>query len=187
MQQMLWNALLLSVLYEGSAAVEKKRQARVEALRAELLRRMGAALESGDAGRMVAMANLVKLMGVALAALPADAEVDPTTLTLTSGQVAQALGFHPEHVRRLLRGGSLASERQGRDYQVPLPALIAWLDRQRNERKTLPFALSPLLWDQPLEPVSLATWQRFLSGQGFPLYQARASASAEGEPPPEEV
>ncbi len=167
--------------------MEKKRQARVEALRAELLRRMGAALESGDAGRMVAMANLVKLMGVAMASLPADAEVDPTTLTLTSGQVAQALGFHPEHVRRLLRGGSLAGERQGRDYQVPLPALITWLDRQRNERKTLPFALSPLLCDQPLESASFATWQRFLSGQGFPLYQARPSSPSEGESPSEEA
>ncbi len=151
--------------------MEKKRQTRVETLRGELLRRMSAAMSSGDASKIVAMANLAKLMGVALAALPAEAEVDPTTLTLTSGQVAQALGFHPEHVRRLLRGGSLASERVGRDYQVPLPALVAWLDRQRNERKTLPFALSPLLWDQPLEPTSVATWQRFLSSQGFPLYQ----------------
>ncbi|HLW02493.1 MAG TPA: helix-turn-helix domain-containing protein [Ktedonobacterales bacterium] len=156
--------------------MEKRRQARVEALRAELLRRMGVALESGDAGRVVAMANLVKLMGVALAALPADAEVDPTTLMLTSGQVAQALGFHPEHVRRLLRGGSLAGERQGRDYQVPLPALIAWLDRQRNDRRTVPFAFSPLLWDQPVEAAALAHLeQRFLAGQGFPLYQAPPS------------
>lgn len=161
--------------------MEKKLQAHVGTLRAELLRRMGAALESGDAGKMVAMANLVKLMGVAMESLPAEAEVDPTTLTLTSGQVAQALGFHPEHVRRLLRGGSLASERQGRDYQVPLPALIAWLDRQRNERKTLPFALSPLLWDQPLEPASFAHWQRFLSDQGFPLYQAPSPASPASE------
>jgi excisionase family DNA binding protein len=152
--------------------MDKKRQARVETLRAELLRRMGMALESGEAGKVVAMANLVKLMGVALSSLPGDAEVDPTTLTLTSGQVAQALGFHPEHVRRLLRGGSLAGERQGRDYQVPLPALVAWLDRQRNDRRTVPFGFSSLLVDQPVEPVSLATWQRFLSGQGFPLYQA---------------
>ncbi len=158
--------------------MEKKRQTRVETLRGELMRRMGAAMESGDAGRIVAMANLVKLMGVALAGLPAEAEVDPTTLTLTSGQVARALGFHPEHVRRLLRGGSLSGERVGRDYQVPLPALITWLDRQRNERKTLPFALSPVLWDQPLEPASYATWKRFLASQGFPLYQTP-------EPPPE--
>ena len=160
--------------------MEKKRQARVETLRGELLRRMSAAMSSGDASKIVAMANLVKLMGVALASLPADAEVDPTTLTLTSGQVAQALGFHPEHVRRLLRGGSLASERVGRDYQVPLPALITWLDRQRNERKTLPFALIPLLWEQPLEPPSVATWQRFLSNQGFPLDQP-----PQPPPPPE--
>jgi excisionase family DNA binding protein len=151
--------------------MEKKRQARVETLRSELMRRMSAAMGSGDAGRIVAMANLVKLMGVAMVALPADAEVDPTALTLTSGQVAQALGFHPEHVRRLLRGGSLAGERVGRDYQVPLPALITWLDRQRSERKTLPFAFSSLLWEQPLEPASFATWQRFLSSQGFPFSQ----------------
>ncbi|HEU5368649.1 MAG TPA: helix-turn-helix domain-containing protein, partial [Ktedonobacterales bacterium] len=171
---------LLHFRRKEAGMMEKKRQARVETLRGELLRRMSAAMGSGDAGKIVAMANLVKLMGVALASLPADAEVDPTTLTLTSGQVAQALGFHPEHVRRLLRGGSLAGERVGRDYQVPLPALITWLDRQRNERKTLPFALSPLLGDLPLEPTSVATWQRFLARQGFSLYQ-----SPEPPEPPE--
>ena len=160
--------------------MEKKRQVRVETLRVELMRRLGAAVESGDAGRIVAMANLVKLMGVAMAALSADAEVDPTTLTLTSGQVAQALGFHPEHVRRLLRAGSLAGERAGRDYQVPLPALIAWLDRQRNERKGPPFGF---VWDLPLEPTSFATWQRFLSSQGFPLYHTPEPPSPAGEAP----
>lgn len=111
--------------------MEKKRLMRVETLRAELKRRLGETLESGEAEKIAAMANLVKLMGIALAPLAPDAEVDPATLTLTVQQVAQALEFHPEHVRRLLRSGALAGERVGRDYQVALPALIAWQDHQR--------------------------------------------------------
>lgn len=126
--------------------MQKKRLMRVEMLRAELKRRLGEALESGDAGRIAAMANLVKLMGIALAPLAADAEVDPATLTLTVQQVAQALGFHPEHVRRLLRGGALAGERVGRDYQVALPVLIGWQDRQRTWGQT------PV--QQPFSPLS---------------------------------
>lgn len=112
--------------------MEKKHLLRVETLRAELKRRLGETLESGDAGKIAAMANLVKLMGIALASLAPDAEVDPATLTLTVPQVAQALGFHPEHVRRLLRSGALAGERAGRDYQVALPTLIAWLDQSKE-------------------------------------------------------
>lgn len=112
--------------------MEKKHLIRVEALRAELKRRLGEALESGDAGKIAAMANLVKLMGIALAPLAPDVEVDPAALTLTVQQVAQALGFHPEHVRRLLRGGALAGERVGRDYQVALSTLITWLDQSKQ-------------------------------------------------------
>ncbi len=111
--------------------MEKKHLLRVEMLRAELKRRLGETLESGDGGKIAAMANLVKLMGIALAPLASDAEVNPATLTLTVQQVAQALGFHPEHVRRLLRSGALAGERAGRDYQVALPTLIAWLDQSK--------------------------------------------------------
>ncbi len=112
---------------------EKKRLVRVEVLRAALKRRMSEALDSGDDGQIATTANLVKVMGIALAPLAPHAEVDPATLTLTVGQVALALGFHPEHVRRLLRCGSLAGERVGRDYQIPLLALAGWLDRQRKE------------------------------------------------------
>ena len=128
--------------------MEKNHLLRVETLRAELKRRLGETLESGDAGKIAAMANLVKLMGIALAPLAPDAEVNPAALTLTVQQVAQALGFHPEHVRRLLRGGALAGERVGRDYQVTLPALIAWQDRQRAWGQTLPLPFSPLSYEK---------------------------------------
>jgi excisionase family DNA binding protein len=126
------------------SAVEKKHLLRVEMLRAELKRRLGETLESGDGGKIAAVANLVKLMGIALAPLDANAEVDPATLTLTVQQVAQALGFHPEHVRRLLRSGALAGERAGRDYQVALPTLIAWLDQSKG----------PTMSDVPLHLMS---------------------------------
>ncbi len=124
--------------------MEKKHLLRVEMLRAELKRRLGETLESGDGGKIAAVANLVKLMGIALAPLDANAEVDPATLTLTVQQVAQALGFHPEHVRRLLRSGALAGERAGRDYQVALPTLIAWLDQSKG----------PTMSDVPLHLMS---------------------------------
>ena len=128
--------------------MEKKHLLRVEMLRTELKRRLGEALESGDAGKIAAMANLVKLMGIALAPLAPDDEVDSATLRLTVPQVAQALGFHPEHVRRLLRSGALAGERVGRDYQVTLPSLIAWQDSQRTWGQTAYTLLSPLSYEK---------------------------------------
>lgn len=136
--------------------MEKKHLLRVETLRAELKRRLGEILESGDGGKIAAMANLVKLMGIALAPLVPAAEVDPATLTLTVQQVAQALGFHPEHVRRLLRSGALAGERVGRDYQVALPTLIAWLDQSKEPSVPgVPFRLMSQQYT-PTEPDMLS-------------------------------
>ena len=177
--------------------MEKKHLLRVETLRAELKRRLGETLESGDAGKIAAMANLVKLMGIALAPLAPDAEVDPATLTLTVQQVAQALGFHPEHVRRLLRGGTLAGERVGRDYQVALPALIAWQDRQYTWGQTAYTMRSPLSYERAqtemLAHVALdkeaLTWDLFTRSAfpGWPVSRQReAPLSGEDDPAQED-
>ena len=74
-----------------------------------------------------------KAMAVALAGLPDDATVDLATLELSTRQVATVLGFHPEHVRRLIRSGRLRARRVGGDYRVSLEDLWSLLEVRYRE------------------------------------------------------
>ena len=72
-------------------------------------------------------------MAVALAGLPDDATVELPPLELPTRQVATVLGFHPEHVRRLIRSGRLRARRVGGDYRVSLDDLWALLEVRYRE------------------------------------------------------
>ena len=54
-------------------------------------------------------------------------------LELPTRQVATVLGFHPEHVRRLIRSGRLRARRVGGDYRVSLDDLWALLEVRYRE------------------------------------------------------
>jgi excisionase family DNA binding protein len=70
---------------------------------------------------------------VALAGLPDDAPVELSALELPTVGAATVLGFHPEHVRRLIRGGRLRARRVGGDYRVALDDLWALLEVRYRE------------------------------------------------------
>jgi excisionase family DNA binding protein len=83
-------------------------------------------------------ADRTKAMAVALAGLPDDAAVNIADLELTVSRAATVLGFHPEHVRRLIRGGRLRARRVGGDYRIRLNDLWPLIEvryRQPGRRR----------------------------------------------------
>ena len=84
---------------------------------------------------MALTADRTKAMAVALVGMPDDAEVELAALDLPTRAAATVLGFHPEHVRRLIRTGRLRARRVGGDYRVagrrPLAAPRGPLPRAR--------------------------------------------------------
>jgi excisionase family DNA binding protein len=94
--------------------------------------RVGAALEaamrSREADAIALTADRAKAIGVALAGLPSDMEVVPAELTLSTRAAGSVLGFHPEHVRRLIRTGRLPAERAGGDYRIRVDDLWPLLE-----------------------------------------------------------
>lgn len=107
-------------------------------MRAALLRqRVTAALETAmrtrDGGAIALTADRAKATGVALAGLPDDAEVEIARLELSTRGAATVLGFHPEHVRRLIRSGRVRARRTGADYRLLLDDLWPLLEARYRE------------------------------------------------------
>jgi excisionase family DNA binding protein len=98
------------------------------AARARLGADLAAALRNGDSVAIVRAADRAKAMGVALAGLAGDVDVRPAELTLSTRSVATVLGYHPEHVRRLIRAGRLRATRASGDYRVTVDDLWALID-----------------------------------------------------------
>jgi excisionase family DNA binding protein len=99
---------------------------KVATLRQRLAVRLQEALESGDAEAVCRVTGYVRALGVARAPYSADDDVDVSRLTVDSQQAAQILGYHREHVRRLVRQEALAAEKEGNEYRIPLtPVIIA--------------------------------------------------------------
>jgi excisionase family DNA binding protein len=91
---------------------------RVGDLREHLAAAMAGALRRDEPEAVALTADRVKAMAVVLAGMDAAAEVDPETLEASTAQAAVILGFHPEHVRRLIRTDRLAARRVGGDYRI---------------------------------------------------------------------
>lgn len=117
------------------------RPATAGALREHLAAAMAAAMRRAEPEAVALTADRTKAMAVALIGVPDDAEVRPATLEVTTRQAAVILGFHPEHVRRLIRGGRLRARRVGGDYRLLLDELWPWLEaryREPGRRRTPP-------------------------------------------------
>ena len=82
---------------------------------------------------MALTADRAKAMAVALAGMSDDAEVDVAALALPTRAAATILGFHPEHVRRLIRTGRLRARRVGGDYRVLVDDLWPLLELRYRE------------------------------------------------------
>ena len=87
-----------------------------------------------DRFKVVALtADRTKAMAVALAGRRDDEEVEVEELEVTTSRAAAILGFHPEHVRRLIRGGRLRAHRVGGDFRVRLNDLWPLLEVRHRE------------------------------------------------------
>jgi excisionase family DNA binding protein len=91
---------------------------RAGTLRRSMAAALRAAMRTREADAIALVADRAKATGVALAGVPEDAEVDLATLEMPTRAVASVLGYHPEHVRRLIRTGRLRARRVGGDYRV---------------------------------------------------------------------
>ncbi|HEY8170508.1 MAG TPA: helix-turn-helix domain-containing protein [Candidatus Limnocylindria bacterium] len=107
-------------------------------MRVGLLReRLGSALEAAmrnrEATAIALTADRTKAMAVALAGMDPDSDVEPAALDLSTRSSAIVLGFHPEHVRRLIRTGRLRARRVGGDYRVLLDDLWPLIEARHRE------------------------------------------------------
>jgi excisionase family DNA binding protein len=106
---------------------------KVGLLRQRLSAAFEAAMRNREATAIALTADRTKAMAVALAGLPDDAEVDVETLDLSTRAVATVLGFHPEHVRRLIRAGRLRARRVGGDYRLLLDEIWPLIEARHRE------------------------------------------------------
>ena len=106
---------------------------KVGMLRQRLSAAFEAAMRNREATAIALTADRTKAMAVALAGLPDDAEVDVEALDLSTRAVATVLGFHPEHVRRLIRAGRLRARRVGGDYRLLLDEIWPLIEARHRE------------------------------------------------------
>lgn len=106
---------------------------RVGLLRERLTAALDAAMRNREAEAVALIADRTKAMGVALAGMADDAEVEIGALDLPTRAVATVLGFHPEHVRRLIRSGRLRARRVSGDYRVLVDDLWPLIEARYRE------------------------------------------------------
>lgn len=106
---------------------------RVGLLRERLTTALATAMRTREADALALTADRTKAMSVAIAGMPDDAEVEIEALELSTRAAGTVLGFHPEHVRRLIRTGRLAARREGGDYRVRVDDLWPLLEARHRE------------------------------------------------------
>ncbi|MGH2380100.1 MAG: helix-turn-helix domain-containing protein [Candidatus Limnocylindria bacterium] len=106
---------------------------KVGVLRERLTAALETAMRNREADAIALTADRTKAMAVALAGLGDEAEVEIGDLDLPTRSAATVLGFHPEHVRRLIRTGRLRARRTGGDYRVLVDDLWPLLEVRYRE------------------------------------------------------
>jgi excisionase family DNA binding protein len=106
---------------------------KVGVLRERLASALAAAMRSREADAIALTADRTKAMAVAMSGMPDDLEVEPSALELSTRAAASVLGFHPEHVRRLIRSGRLPARRSGGDYRVLVDDVWPLLELRHRE------------------------------------------------------
>lgn len=102
-------------------------------VRDHLAAALGSAMRRPEAKAVAMTADRTKAMAVALVGLPDDTPVELARLEVGTRQAGVILGFHPEHVRRLIRSGRLRARRMGGDYRVTLDDLWPLLEVRYRE------------------------------------------------------
>lgn len=106
---------------------------KVGLLRQRLSAALDTAMRNREADAIALTADRTKAMAVALAGLSDDAEVELRSLALPTRAAATVLGFHPEHVRRLIRSGHLRAQRRGTDYRLSLDDIWPLIEARYRE------------------------------------------------------
>ena len=106
---------------------------RVGILRERLTAALETAMRNREADAIALTADRTKAMAEAMAGMPDDAEVELDALELSTRAAATVLGFHPEHVRRLIRTGRLRARRAGGDYRLMVDDLWPLLEARHRE------------------------------------------------------
>ncbi len=107
-------------------------------LRDHLAAALARAMRRPEPEAVALTADRTKAMAVALAGLPDDAPVELAALELGTRQAGTVLGFHPEHVRRLIRTGRLRARRVAGDYRIRVDDLWPLIEvryRQPGRRR----------------------------------------------------
>jgi len=102
-------------------------------LRDHLAAALGSAMRRAEPEAVALTADRTKAMAVALVGLPDDAPVELGQLEVGTRHAAVILGFHPEHVRRLIRSGRLRAHRIAGDYRMALDDLWPLLEIRYRE------------------------------------------------------
>ncbi len=106
---------------------------KVGSLREHLAAALLSAMRRPEPDKVGLTADRTKAMAVALAGLADDADVDVEAIEVGTTRAALVLGFHPEHVRRLIRGGALRAHLVGGDYRVLLNDLWPLIEVRYRE------------------------------------------------------
>jgi hypothetical protein len=102
-------------------------------LRERLSAALSAAMRNRAADAVALTADRTKAMAVAIAGLDDDADVEIEALALSTRAAAAVLGFHPEHVRRLIRTGRIPARLERGDYHILVNDLWPLLEARHRE------------------------------------------------------
>jgi excisionase family DNA binding protein len=102
-------------------------------LRDRLAAALASAMRRPEPEAIALTADRVKAMGVALAGTADASEVQVGSLELGTQGAATVLGYHPEHVRRLIRTGRLRARRVGGDYRLRVDDLWPLIEARYRE------------------------------------------------------
>ena len=106
---------------------------RVGTLRERLMAALATAIHNREADAVALTADRTKAMAVALAGMSDEAEVEIDALEVSTRGAASVLGFHPEHVRRLIRAGRLRATRRAGDYRIRVDDLWPLIEARHRE------------------------------------------------------
>jgi excisionase family DNA binding protein len=106
---------------------------RAGTLRQRLTSALLTAMRNREADAIALTADRAKATAVALAGLPEDSDVELSALEMPTRAAASVLGYHPEHVRRLIRSGRLRARRVGGDYRVLVDDLWPLIEARHEQ------------------------------------------------------
>jgi excisionase family DNA binding protein len=102
-------------------------------LRDHLAAALASAMRRPEPDAIALTADRVKAMAVALAGADDLTEVRIGTLEVGTQGAATILGYHPEHVRRLIRTAKLRARRVGGDYRLRVDDLWPLIEARYRE------------------------------------------------------